>query len=260
MSKRAANSDKEKKVDGLLDEYALKLAESRKELDRAEIAVERIALKKYQPLYEKRRAVLKSIPLFWTTSILNHPQLAMIAQLDEDQEALKFLEDVWVIRDPKEHRAFTLELHFAENPYFSDKLLSKEYKYIGKPAAEDTPDADGITNADLDFEPSRDLAPQPVTINWKEDGKNLAKLHPMEWPEGEEYPEEGGSFFNFILKDKDPYEIGLVLANELFPDADRFFFGPDEDEELDDDSEDEEDDDDEDEIDLEKPKKKVRKA
>lgn len=51
--------------------------------------------------------------------------------------------------------------HFKENPYFSNAVLKKEYKYVPPPAASaDKPDADGITESMLDFSWERDITPQ----------------------------------------------------------------------------------------------------
>lgn len=61
------------------------------------------------PVYEKRRAVVKAINKFWPVALMNHGMLALHAQHNSDQAALSYLEDVWIVRDPKESRCFTLE-------------------------------------------------------------------------------------------------------------------------------------------------------
>jgi hypothetical protein len=56
---------------------------------------------------------------------------------------------------PKLSRQF-----FKANPYFTDSVLKKEYKYVPPPAASDeTPDADGITDSMLEFSWARDVQP-----------------------------------------------------------------------------------------------------
>ncbi|KAI0755773.1 hypothetical protein C8Q74DRAFT_1305325, partial [Fomes fomentarius] len=51
--------------------------------------------------------------------------------------------------------------HFKENPYFSNTVLKKEYKYVPPPVdTEDKPDADGITDTMLEFSWERDVEPQ----------------------------------------------------------------------------------------------------
>lgn len=62
-----------------------------------------------QPVYEKRRAVVKAIQKFWPVALMNHEMFAINCQHNLDQVALAYLEDLWVVRDPKEFRAFTIE-------------------------------------------------------------------------------------------------------------------------------------------------------
>ena len=70
---------------------------------------ERRAQEKLLPVYEKRREVLKGIPKFWPVALMNNDVFALQAVHIDDQNALSFLEDVWLVRDPRESRAFTLE-------------------------------------------------------------------------------------------------------------------------------------------------------
>lgn len=127
---------------------------------------------------------------------------------------------------------------------------------------------------------------QTIKIDWKEDSKNLTKLHPRALDDLEdELPAEPGSFFNFFEAADDPFsvgvtiveavaaltnawcgyneQVGITIANEIFPEAIEYFLGQaGGDEDVDSDEEDESDDDDDaEEIDLEKPRaKKARKA
>lgn len=60
-------------------------------------------------MYEKRRAVLKAIPKFWPVALMNSEMFALQAVHYDDQHALSYLEDLWLVRNPVETRAFTLE-------------------------------------------------------------------------------------------------------------------------------------------------------
>lgn len=71
--------------------------------------VERRAQEALYPVYERRRVVLKGISRFWPVALMNHSMFALHAQHNSDQVALSYLEDVWVARDQKESRCFTLE-------------------------------------------------------------------------------------------------------------------------------------------------------
>ncbi|EJF66430.1 hypothetical protein BD309DRAFT_914121 [Dichomitus squalens] len=247
----------------LSDEDAVKLQGIQKDIARIELVLERRAQEKMVPVYEKRRAVVKAINKFWPVALMNHDLLAVHAQHNADQAALSYLEDLWLIRDPVESRCFTLEFHFKENPFFSNTVLKKEYKYVPPPvASEDKPDADGITETMLEFSWERDVQPQATKIDWKDDSKNLTKLHPRVKDDvDDDLPSEGGSFFNLFEVADDPFDLGVTIANDVFPEAIEYFLGHAGGEDVD--SEDDEDDDEEDEeeIDLEKPRlKKQKKA
>jgi len=249
----------------LSDENAQRLQQIQKDTARAELALERAAQKKLIPVYEKRREVVKSIPMFWTVALFNHNLFSLSAQHNADQTALGYLEDVWVARDPKEPRCYSIEFHFKENPFFTEKVLVKEFKHVPPPAAAtETPDDDGITESMLDFSWERDVKPSATKIGWKNPEKALTKLHPREMGEEEDdMPADGGSFFNFFELESDPMEIGLTIANEIWPEAIEYFLGQAGGDDLldegDEDEDSEDDDDDAEEIDLEKPKAKKRK-
>ncbi|KAJ2759277.1 histone chaperone, partial [Coemansia nantahalensis] len=69
----------------------------------------------------------QGIPEFWLTALRNHPQLAeLITERDED--AIKKLRDIRLVYLTDE-RGFKLEFEFAENPYFTNALLTKTYIY-----------------------------------------------------------------------------------------------------------------------------------
>jgi template-activating factor I len=70
---------------------------------------ERRAQEQLTPVYQQRREALKSIPKFWPVALLKHSLFALQALHDADRLALSYLEDVWVVRDPREPKVFTLE-------------------------------------------------------------------------------------------------------------------------------------------------------
>jgi len=242
------------------EDDAKKLTEIRQDIQRAELILERNAQIKLIPVYEKRRPVLKSIANFWPVAILNHSMLAYHVQHKADQNVLSFLEDLWLQRDPNEPRCFTVEFYFKENPHFTNQVLKKEYKYLAPPAAaNEKPDADGLTESMFDFSWERDVKPSSMKIDWKEPAKALTKLYPREKGEdNDDDPAESGSFFNYFEFDDDPFEIGLNISNELFPEAIDYFLGEAGGEDLD--SDDSDEDDDAEEIDLEQPKSKKQKV
>ena len=68
-----------------------------------------------------------------------------------------------LIGNRAKHRAFVQ--YFKENPFFSDRVLKKEYKYVPPPITEgEKPDENGITESMLDFTWERDI--QPSVRDW----------------------------------------------------------------------------------------------
>ncbi|KAF9015024.1 hypothetical protein BDQ17DRAFT_1229485 [Cyathus striatus] len=249
----------------LSDEDAKKLQVVQRDLARTELVLERNAQAYLRPVYEKRRETLKSIPNFWPVALMNHSLFNFFIQHNADKTALSYLEDVWVEKDPKEHRCFTIEFHFRENQYFEDKVLKKEFKYVPPPVATDEKsDENGITDSMLEFSWERDVEPSEIKIKWKDPDNALTKVYPRKADaddDEDDMPADPGSFFNFFEHKADPSDMGLTLANEIFPEAIEYFLGNLGSDELDSDEEDSEDDNDEaDEIDLEKHRSKKQKV
>ncbi|KAJ7139758.1 hypothetical protein C8R44DRAFT_765333 [Mycena epipterygia] len=245
----------------LSEEDAKNLAKAQRDLGRVELAMDRLTQAKITPAYEKRRQVAKSIAKFWPVALMNHSHFAFFAQHSADQLALSYLEDLWIARDPVEPRCYTIEFYFKENPFFTNTVLKKEYKYNAPPnVADDKPDEHGITETMLDFSWERDVEATVTKIDWKEPEKALTKLYPGENGEDEDdITVDAGSFFNFFEKGPDAAELGITIANEVFPEAIEYFLGQaGGDEEMDSDDEDEDDEDEE--IDLEKPRSKKQKV
>ncbi|CAE6416830.1 unnamed protein product [Rhizoctonia solani] len=165
--KRGAGSDNAKdekpwalEVRELEPEEEELMKELEKNQIRAEIAVELAALKILQPLYESRRKNFAAQKNFWGIALGQHSEIGQHLLDPKDAEAMTYLYDLWVERDPNEHRAFTLEFHFRENPFFSNTVLKKYYKYTAPPevSVEDsTPDSNGVTNIMIDFNWERDI-------------------------------------------------------------------------------------------------------
>ncbi|KZT44487.1 hypothetical protein SISSUDRAFT_995916 [Sistotremastrum suecicum HHB10207 ss-3] len=208
--KRAAGDEEAKplatEVD-LTDEQVQVLEGVEKMLNKAQTVLALRAYKFMVPKFAQRREALKKIPGFWSRALLRHGLVALHTQHTADQDALSYLEDIWVERDQTELRAFKIEFHFKENPYFEEKVLVKEFKYVAPPSTSTATDEDGLTEAQVDFNEERDLAPQTITITWKTDSKNLTKLHPRVADDEDDMPAEPGSFFNFFTVAEDPFEV-----------------------------------------------------
>ncbi|KIY67442.1 hypothetical protein CYLTODRAFT_422549 [Cylindrobasidium torrendii FP15055 ss-10] len=245
----------------LSEEAAAALTAVNRDVQRVDIFIERQSYKLMKPVFEKRRDVVKNIDRFWAVALMNHGTFGIHCQHQADQLALTYLEDVWVARDEAEPRVFTLEFKFKENPHFKDQVLKKVYTYTQPPAPEkNTVDENGVSDVAVDFSWEHHVKAGSIKIDWKDPAKALTKLYPRESAEGDdEDPAEPGSFFNFFEHESDPFDLGLCIANDVFPEAIEYFLGNAGNGELDSDDEDSDDDDDAEEIDLEKPRAKKQK-
>jgi len=132
-------------VTRLLDLQAQKQRDN--EAYQAELrALEEKYLSKAKPLYEQRAAILSgqdlscdltmkgfsgppaAIPEFWLRVMQNHPSVDSLIQ-EWDEEALVYLVDVQLILPEAPRLGFVLKFRFAENPFFENRTLCKEYTY-----------------------------------------------------------------------------------------------------------------------------------
>jgi len=210
--------------------------------------------------------VLNETKGFWRVALQNSVALLQLAAIEEDTKALQFLTKVKAWRDPEQIQAFGFEFHFEPNPFFSNTVLRKEFKYVAPSDPEAVKkDSNGVSQADLDFDFTRDVDVIPAKIDWKDDTKNLTKLHPrITNPEDPEEIEEAGSFFHLLESDKVTHEMLETEILNVYENAIDFFFNRAEgslgDAMMDSDDDDDEDDDsDAEDIDLENPKKKAKK-
>lgn len=82
-----------------------------------------------KPFYEKRNDIIKRVPKFWLTAFINHPQVSAIIEEDEE-DCLQYLNKLEVEEFEDIESGYKINLHFDANPYFEDKVLTKEF-HIG---------------------------------------------------------------------------------------------------------------------------------
>ncbi|KAG7162464.1 nucleosome assembly protein 1-like 1 isoform X2 [Homarus americanus] len=102
----------------------------------------------------------KGIPEFWLTIFKNVDLLAEMVQ-DYDEPILKHLTDIQ-LKFHDQPMGFTLEFHFKENDYFTNKVLTKYYEMKCVPDKEDP----------FGFEGPEIFKCKGCTIDWKK-GKNV---------------------------------------------------------------------------------------
>lgn len=209
---------------------------------------------------------IKGIPDFWLTVFKNLPAFEEEEITDRDEEALHHLLDVRM--EYMEEPGFRLVFEFSENPFFSNKTLTKTYYYSSAPDFNGEYSFDHAEGTDIDWKsPEQNLT---VTIEKrKQRNKRTQQTRTIE----KTVP--GTSFFNFFTPpgtndgdDEDEtaeliqlveidYRTGEEIKNmlpkavEWFTGEALFYASGDEDEkeededDYEDDSEDDEDEDDE---------------
>ncbi|XP_028669092.1 testis specific protein Y-linked [Erpetoichthys calabaricus] len=79
-----------------------------------------------RPHLEQRNEIIRSIPGFWVTAFLNHPQLSALIN-ENDEDALSYMTSLEVedFKNPK--LGYRIRFHFGRNPYFQNKVIVKEF-------------------------------------------------------------------------------------------------------------------------------------
>jgi template-activating factor I len=186
------------------------------------------------------------VPKFWITVLIASALLSDYITF-EDQDLIEHLTDLYVQWDEKNGKDFTISFEFEENEFIDNLKLVKKFTYKEE-KVEDEESDEVITE--------RKYVSEPVEIKWKK-GKNLTTVN------AEDNETSFFSWFNFVGTGpgdfRDGETIALTLADEIFPNALKFYVeaGLDDDIELEYDLEegDEDDEDDEEEEDEEEEEK-----
>ncbi|XP_053138209.1 protein SET isoform X3 [Hemicordylus capensis] len=177
-----------------------------------------------QPFFQKRSELIAKIPNFWVTTFVNHPQVSALLG-EEDEEALHYLTRVEVTEFEDIKSGYRIDFYFDENPYFENKMLSKEFH----------------------LNESGDPSSKSSEIKWKS-GKDLTKRSSQTQNKAsrKRQHEEPESFFTWFTDHSDAGadELGEVIKDDIWPNPLQYYLVPDMDDE---EGEGEEDDDDDEE-------------
>jgi nucleosome assembly protein 1-like 1 len=226
--------------------------------DAERIALEQKYNAQYATLYEKRMDIVtgrtavaplqdddvRGIPMFWVTIFQNHGLLTQLVT-EKDSDALEYLQDVRCKND-EDMKGYKLEFQFAPNPYFSNTVLTKHYRIpnmlsVGEPMLEKN------QGCEIDWKPGQNLCVELVQKKQKKKGrKGHAKVRTVT------VEEKKDSFFNFFasptleqLDSEDEedeetrmemmqekmealevdFETGMVLREQIIPNAVLWFTG-----------------------------------
>ncbi|KAJ3299392.1 hypothetical protein HK104_009093 [Borealophlyctis nickersoniae] len=214
------------------------------------IALEKKYLKQYQPLYDKRAAVIqglvepsdeeckrepeeaeeaeeekqeeavkteapsepvKGVPEFWLTILKNHPLICELVT-EKDEEALKSLTDIKVsYLDDKP--GFKLEFCFGENEFFTDSVLTKTYVLLNSPdAAYGDVVYDHAEGSEIHWKEGKDLS---VTVEIKKQRHKVRLLQGTNKTRTIKKTVPADTFFQFFNPPKPPAEEEDADEDEL---------------------------------------------
>lgn len=160
-----------------------------------------------KPYYQKRNEIIKRIPTFWVTAILNHPQISGILE-EEEEECLQFLEKLVVEEFDDIKSGYRIQFFFEENPFFENKLLTKEFN-LGSNG-----DSPSSTSTTIKWKPDRDLTtmlPKKTT--------NTRRKRNLEYR----------TFFDWFTDNNDPIndDIAELIKDDLWPNPLQYYLVPD---------------------------------
>jgi len=193
----------------------------------------------------------KGIPNFWLTVLKTHPELAETIE-EADEEALNYLQDITVkpVGD-KASASFALEFHFAENPFFEEKLLTKSY-FLEENELYGEVMFDHMESTEITWKAEKNLTVKVVTkqqkVGGKRGGKGKGGRGGKNQPQTRTVTVEEPcpSFFSFfssempgIGEDEDDeelqdeiqmrleedYDFGLAIKTQLIPNAVLWYTG-----------------------------------
>ncbi|XP_077631306.1 protein SET-like [Crocuta crocuta] len=176
-----------------------------------------------RPFFQQRSEAIARIPNFWAMTFINHPEVSALLG-EEDEEALHYLARVEVTESEDIKSGFRIDFYFDENPYFENKVLSREFRLseYGEPSSEFT---------EVKWKPGKDLTKRPSQMQDK--GGRKRKY------------EEPESFFTWFTdrSDADADVLGELIKEDIWPNPLQYYLLSDSDDE-----EGEEDDDDDDDV------------
>ncbi|WBW73548.1 CENP-A histone disassembly chaperone Ccp1 [Schizosaccharomyces osmophilus] len=188
------------------------LANLEQDFGKAEIEILRKQNELFKPLFEKRRDILKNIRNFWVVVLEAAGDEISQYITPEDSILLEKLENIYVERyDKEDPRNVRITLTFQSNDYLEDDNLSLVKEVCVKEST--TKDEEGLEKTNTS------LVSKPTDIKWKT-GKSLFRKNQDSPP----------NFFDYFRwtgeeeeDDFDGASLTIFLAEDLFPNAVKYF-------------------------------------
>jgi nucleosome assembly protein 1-like 1 len=130
--------------------------------------------KKYAPVLEQRAAEAKSIPGFWRDVLKRSEEFCMLIE-DHDMPVLAALEDVKAEYFENRDDGWKLSFYFAENAYFTNKVLTKTYYMEAASEYDTSVETTKITSDKIEWKAGKNVTVETVVQKVKGGGKKKAK-------------------------------------------------------------------------------------
>jgi len=172
-----------------------------------------------KPFYDKRATIIERIPNFWVNAVINHPQISMLID-EEEEDCLHFLNKLEVEEFENVENGFRIKFMFDENPFFDNSELVKEFQ-LG---------------------PNTEPKSTSTQIQWKEN-MDLSKKQKEIILQRRKRGLDVKTFFSWFSDNSDPAadDIAEVIKDDLWPNPLQYYLTPDGDENDDDEGDDGED-------------------
>uniref|UniRef100_H0XMC9 SET nuclear proto-oncogene n=1 Tax=Otolemur garnettii TaxID=30611 RepID=H0XMC9_OTOGA len=170
------------------------------------LKVEQKYNKLHQPFFQKRSELIAKIPNLVTTFVIHSQVSALLGE--EAEEALHYLTRVEVTEFEDLKSDYLIDFYFDENPYFENKVLSKEFH----------------------LNESHDPSSKSTEIKWKS-GKDLMERSSQTQNKAsrKRQHEEPESFFTWFTDHSDAGadELGDVIKYDTRPNPLQYYLVPD---------------------------------
>ncbi|XP_078380580.1 protein SET-like [Oculina patagonica] len=156
-----------------------------------------------KPHFEQRTDLTRRIPNFWMTVFINHPQLQMLID-EEDEEALQYMTFLEVEEFEDIKSGYRIKFGFTENPYFTNEVLYKEF----------------ILNE------HGDQSSRATPIKWKA-GMDLTQRRKPRTKQNvmKREREEPESFFSWFTAQESGDDLGEIIKDDIWPNPLQYFLG-----------------------------------
>lgn len=98
--------------------------------DKQIFQIERNYNQTVNPYMSRRNELIRKIPHFWAKTLLNHPLISTVFEPGE-RDCIQYLANLEVEEDLFQPDNFKINFFFARNPYFENRILSKEFNENG---------------------------------------------------------------------------------------------------------------------------------